>query len=320
MDHVLEGKVDSYRRVDFVACWIFKASQYIRGNAARSALVSTNSMVQGQAVGAFWPEILTGCIEIGFAHRTFKWRNNASANAAVMCVITGLRNESNAGKRIFDGDIETKASNINAYLLDASNMFVKAAPRSLFGLPYMEYGNKPTDGGHLILEPDEARELRAKRPESERFIKRFMGSREVVRDIQRYCLWVEDQEAKDASQIPEIKARFDAVAAFRAASKAAQTRPAAAYPHRFRQAQNTAKNHAIIIPRHTGENRPYLPCIRVGNDTISSDANMVLYDPPEWCLAIIASRLHLTWIAAVCGKLKSDFRYSNTLGCELAPF
>jgi hypothetical protein len=319
MDFVLAGDLDAHRRIDFVSCWVFKAANYIRGRNARSALVSTNSICQGQSVGALWPHVLTGGVEIGFAHTSFKWRNNASANAAVICVIVGLRNAVREPKRLFDGDLQNEVQNINAYLLDGPDLFITAEAQSLFSLPNMEYGNKPTDGGHLILSPDERDTLLAAYPDSEEFVRRYMGSEEVVKGKVRYCLWVTDDRANDAAHIPPIKARFDAVAGFRAASTAAQTRPSAAYPHRFRQAQNTAKLHAILIPSVTSERRPYLPVAMVGADVIASNLNQVLYDAPEWCVALIASRLHLVWIATVCGKLKSDFRYSNTLGWNTFP-
>lgn len=319
MDHVLKDHLPSYRRIDFVSSWVFKAANYIRGRNARSALVSTNSVCQGQSVGALWPYVLKDGVEIGFAHTSFKWRNNASSNAAVICVIVGLRNVSNQPKRLFTGTLEAQAANINAYLLDGPDMFVGTETRSIFGLPYMEYGNKPTDGGHLILSPEERDDLLAEFPEAEAYVKRFMGSDEVVKGKLRYCLWVTDDQAEEAGRIPPIKARFDAVAAFRAASKAAQTRPAAAYPHRFRQAQNFAKEHSILIPSVTSERRPYLPFERVGADTIASNLNFALYDAPDWCMALIASRLHIVWIGTVCGKLKSDFRYSNTLGWNTFP-
>ena len=128
-----------------------------------------------------------------------------------------------------------------------------------------------------------------------------------------------NSNAEEAAAIPPLKARFDAVAAFRAESKAAQTRPAAAYPHRFRQAQNWAREHAILVPRVSSERRPYLPVVRVGSDVISSDLNQVLYDAPDWCIALVASRLHLVWIGTVCGRLESRFRYSNTLGWNTFP-
>lgn len=319
MDFVLSGHLEAYRRVDFVACWMFKAANYIRGRNARSALVSTNSICQGQAVGALWPAILCDGVEIGFAHTSFKWRNNASANAAVICVVVGLQNESRASKRLFAGDLSATAGNINAYLLDGPSLFVDAEARSIFGLPYMEYGNKPTDGGHLIFSPEEKDDLLRDFPEASKFIKRFMGSEEAVKGKVRFCLWVSDSDAEEAAAIPPLKARFDAVAAFRAESKAAQTRPSAAYPHRFRQAQNWAKDHAILIPSVSSERRPYLPVVRVGADVISSNLNQAIYDGPDWCIALVASRLHLVWIGTVCGKLKSDFRYSNTLGWNTFP-
>ncbi|NNU82202.1 class I SAM-dependent DNA methyltransferase [Halovulum dunhuangense] len=319
MEHVLAGTLDSYKRIDFVSCWMFKAANYTRGRSARSALVATNSICQGQSVGALWPHILVDGIEIGFAHTSFKWRNNASANAAVICVIVGLRNESRERKRLFSGDLGAVVSTINAYLLDGPNLFIHAEARSIFGLPYMEYGNKPTDDGNLILSEVEKDDLLSEYPEASRFVKKFMGSDEVVNGKVRYCLWVPDQDADEAAAIPALRARFDRVAAFRAASKAAQTRPAAAFPHRFRQAQNWARSHAILVPSVSSERRPYLPVERVGADVIPSNLNQVLYDAPDWCLALIASRLHLVWIATVCGKLKSDFRYSNTMGWNTFP-
>lgn len=319
MDYVLADHLPAHRRIDFVSCWVFKAANYIRGRNARSALVSTNSICQGQSVGALWPYVLTGGVEIGFAHTSFKWRNNASANAAVVCVIAGLRNASRDPKRLFTGALEAQSDNINAYLLDGPDLFIEQETRSIFGLPYMEYGNKPTDGGHLILSPEDRDDLLHDYPESEPYIKRFMGSDEVVKGKTRYCLWVSDDQADEAAQIPPLKVRFDAVAAFRSVSKAAQTRPAAAYPHRFRQAQNFARNHAIFIPRVTSERRPYLPFERMGNDTIASDSNFALYDAPDWCMALIASRLHIVWIGTVCGRLESRFRYSNTLGWNTFP-
>ena len=319
MDYVLSAHLEAHRRIDFVSCWVFKASSYIRGRNARSALVSTNSICQGQSVGALWPSVLTDGVEIGFAHTSFKWRNNASANAAVICVIVGLRNRSKDRKRLFTGGVEAEVGNINAYLLDSPDLFVSAEPRSIFGLPYMEYGNKPTDGGHLILSPEEKDQLLQEYPEANQFVKRFMGSDEVVKGSVRFCLWITDSQAAAAAAIPPIRARFEAVAAFRAASKAAQTRPSAAYPHRFRQAQNWAKSHAILVPSVSSERRPYLPVDRVGADVISSNLNQVLYDAPDWCIALIASRLHLIWIGAVCGRLESRYRYSNTIGWNTFP-
>ncbi len=311
--------VQSFAAFDFVAAWFFKASQYIRGRAARSALVSTNSLCQGYSVAALWPYVLGADLEIAFAHRNFKWRNNAAANAAVICSIIGLRNQSPLPKRLFDDGVEYQAQNINAYLIDGPTVYVETESKSLFGLPFMDYGNKPADGGHLILAQSERDALLSKYPEADRFVKKYMGSQEVVRGQIRYCLWVKENEWEEASCCPALKLRFDAVADFRRKSSKIPTQKMAQRPFEFDQIRIDPMSHSILVPSVTSEQRPYLPVVRVGADVISSNANQVLYDAPEWCIALIASRLHLVWIATVCGKLKSDFRYSNTLGWNTFP-
>ncbi|GGB34598.1 lactate dehydrogenase [Roseibium aquae] len=318
MDYVLEGHLEAYRRIDFVSCWIFKAAQYIRGKNAKSALVSTNSICQGQAVGALWSNILRDGLEIDFAHRSFKWKNNAASNAAVICVVVGLRNRSKKENKIFDGGVSYSCFNINAYLLDAPDVFVLASP-PLFRLPRMEKGNMPTDGGHLSLTPDERSALLNSAPQAEKFIKRYMGSQELIRGIERYCIWVDHHDAQEASAIPEFARRFKEVADMRAISKAPTTRPHAKTPYRFLQIQNVAENNVVVVPSVSSENRPYLPVDYRGDDAIISNLAFAIYDGGTWCMSIIGSRLHLVWVATVCGKLKSDFRYSNTLGWNTFP-
>jgi hypothetical protein len=183
----------------------------------------------------------------------------------------------------------------------------------------MYRGSAATEGGNLILSVEQAQELLASYPDSSMFVRKFLGSKEVVRGETRYCLWIKDQHAELAWNIPPIAERLKAVKTFRAASKNAVTRPAAETPHRFWFISGEAESHTILVPRVTSERRPYLPVARVGADVISSDLNQVLYDAPDWCIALIASRLHLVWIGTVCGKLKSDFRYSNTLGWNTFP-
>lgn len=318
MDLVLAAHLPAHRRIDFVSCWVFKAANYIRGRNARSALVSTNSICQGQSVGALWPYILTGGVEIGFAHTSFKWRNNASANAAVICVIVGLRNVSNDPKRLFDIAHEARAENINAYLLDGPDIHVGASA-PLFGLPRMEKGNMPTDGGNLILSSEEREEVLAEHPEAAPFIKVYMGSQELIRGQTRYCIWVEHEESDLANSIAPFHERFLAVRGMRLASKAPTTRPHAETPYRFVQIQDTAKAHSIVVPSVSSELRPNLPFDRQSANVIVSNLAFALYDAPDWCMALIGSRLHLVWIGTVCGKLKSDFRYSNTLGWNTFP-
>ncbi|MEQ8405775.1 MAG: lactate dehydrogenase [Oceanicaulis sp.] len=319
MDHVLAAHLDAHRRIDFVSCWIFKAASYIRGRAARSALVSTNSVSQGQSVGALWRHVLKDGIEIGFAHRTFKWRNNASSNAAVMCVVIGLRNSNPSPKRIFDGEVEKIASNINAYLLDGPNIFVNASSSSRFHLPKMVYGNKPVDGKNFLLSAEEARKLVENEPKSEQLLRRYFGAQELINGGVRYCLWIEDQDIATANEIKEIRDRIERIREFRIASKNPATKPAADTPHKFWYIGGRTAKSAIFVPSVSSERRPYLPVDLFGPYAVASNLNFVLYDAPEWCLALIASRLHLVWIGTVCGKLKSDFRYSNTLGWNTFP-
>lgn len=318
MDFVFGGKVKTYRAFDLVAAWYFKAANYIRGRNAQAALVSTNSICQGASASTLWPEILTGGVEIGFAHRSFRWRNNAAANAAVICVVVGMRNVSNARKRLFDDTIEAIAENINAYLLSADNVFVRGNSDSLFGLPFMSFGCMPYDAGNLLLSPLERLAMIEGHPEAEVFIRRFMGSQEVVQGIQRYCLWISDEALSEAETIAPVAARIAATREARLKMRDTGGVALAERPHQFREHFAPMKQ-SIMIPRVTSERRPYLPVAIFGTDAIAGDSNQVLYDAPEWCVALIASRLHLVWIATVCGKLKSDFRYSTTLGWNTFP-
>lgn len=321
MDFVLQGRLKTYHRLDYVICWFIKAADYVRGHRAEVAFVSTNSVCQGATVDLLWSEVLRDGMAIKFAHQQFYWANNAAHNAAVSCVIVGLTEVGAPQRRLFDGQLETRVQNINAYLLDGPNLTIQSASRSIFGLPKMDIGNIPRDEGNLILSPEERSALLDRHPDAEPLVRKFLGSKEVVRGIDRYCLWIKDEQLELALSIPEVARRLQEVRVVRAASDAQVTRDAAAYPHRFGQMTGSgeAERSSILIPRVTSERRPYLPVDFVGRDVISSDLNQVLYDAPEWCVALIASRLHLVWIATVSGKLKNDFRYSSTMGWNTFP-
>lgn len=324
MDHVFAGRATAFRALDLVAAWYFKAADYIRGRRAMAALVSTNSICQGASAASLWPDICREGVEIGFAHRSFKWRNNAAANAAVFCVVVGLRNMSGAPRRLFDNGISTEASNINAYLVDGPPIHVSAISKSINGLPEMTFGEMPRDGGHLILSPHERDQLIDKYPAAERFVRKFLGSEEVVNGSERYCLWIDERAEPDAIQaaltVPPIRARLENVAENRRSSTNPSTNEFADRPHRFVERRSPVRyQHAILVPSVTSERRPYLPVARVGADVISSNLNQVLYDAPDWCIALIASKLHIVWIGTVCGRLESRYRYSNTLGWNTFP-
>jgi hypothetical protein len=309
----------NYKAFDYVVGWFFKAGQYINGQNAQAALVATNSISQGDAVSTIWPLILGDSREIGFAHRTFKWRNNASANAAVMCVIIGIRNHSSSPKVLFDGELKTPAGHINNYLLSMGHIVVTRASKSLFQLPEMKFGNMPGDGGNLILSKTEAFSMLERYPEAESFVLRYIGSQEVVKGIERYCLWLKPSERDVWSGIQFIEDRLKAVTEFREKSSRKETRELKTNPERFIFEVGKQNSHAVLVPSVTSERRPYLPVDRVGADVISSNLNFAIYDSPEWCLSVIASRLHWVWIGTVCGRLESRFRYSNTLGWNTFP-
>lgn len=321
MDFVLSGRLKTYHRLDYVICWFVKASDYVRNRNSDAALVATSSICQGATVDLLWTEVLREQVTIRFAHQPFFWSNNATDNAAVVCVIVGISHNYTGPKRLFDGQMEARPSNINAYLLDGPNLTIQSVGRSLFNLPKMDIGNIPRDEGNLILSPDEREELLEAYPTAEPFIRKFLGSKEVVRGIDRYCLWIPEDKLKEADSIPTISRRLLAVSEVRKKSAAQVTRDAASTPHRFGQitATGEANSHSFLIPRVTSERRPYLPIEKFGRDVISSDLNQVLYDAPDWCFALIASRLHLVWIATVSGKLKADFRYSSTMGWNTFP-
>jgi hypothetical protein len=316
--HVFHGEVKSYAAFDFVAAWFYKASRYIQRHSSRAALVATSSVCQGYSVAALWPHVLTHGVEIGFAHQPFKWRNNAAANAAVECVIVGIRARSTKEKRILAENTKSVANNINPYLVDGPNVIVQSTRKALFGLPEMDYGNKPVEGGNLILSRNEADELR-KDARTLDFIRPFMGSKEVVQGGERFCLWIPDDRLQEALKVEAISDRVEKVREFRSKSSDKYVvDKLVPRSHAFKQVFE-AQRHSILIPRVTSENRPYLPVALVSASTIVSDSSFALYDAPEWCISIIASRMHIVWVGAVCGRLESRFRYSNTLGWNTFP-
>lgn len=318
MDFVFFGKLKNYRAFDIVAAWHFKAAEYIRGKKANYALVSTNSVCQGASAAALWQNILGDKLEIGFACKNFKWSNGAADKAAVICSIIGVRNLENKPKFLFDDGVISIAKNINSYLLDFENIYISPSRVSIFNLPSMDFGCMPYDNGNLLLSAHEKDELLYEHPESASFIRKFMGSQEVVKGVERYCLWIDSKDVEDALKIPFIAARIEATRMARLKMKDRAGRALSECPYQFRE-HKAPSSHAILVPRVTSERRPYLPVVRVGADVISSDLNQVLYDAPDWCIALIASRIHWVWIGTVCGRLESRFRYSNTLGWNTFP-
>jgi hypothetical protein len=321
---IFESRIKSWKSLDYVCGWFMKAADYGTHTKSAAAFVATNSICQGEQVPILWPLIFQTGHEIAFAHTSFKWANLASHNAGVTVAIVGISNNPGKTRRLFsmadDGTtIEKQTDHINAYLISGPNVIVAPITRSSDGRGLMIWGNKPTDGGNFFLTASEREKLLAEFPAAERFTRRFLGAQEFIRGQERYCLWIEDADRSDAEVIPEIRRRIEAVAKMRSESKAAETRPAASFPHRFRQIQSVANRYSLIVARVSSEGREYLPVGIENENTIIGDRNFALYDAPLWNMAIIVSRLHWVWIGAVCVRLEMRFSYSNTLGWNTFP-
>ena len=321
---IFDHRCKNWKSLDYVAGWFMKAADYGTHTQASTAFVSTNSICQGEQVPILWPLIFASGHQIGFAHTSFKWANLASNNAGVTVVIVGIVKSSNSLKKIYSSDsgnesLVKEVNKINAYLVGADSVIVEALGGKQDNKFLMYKGNQPTDGGHLCLSTLEKEKIVKETPEAEKFIMRYLGSQELIRGEQRYCIWVEDDEKEVAINIDSLAKRFEKVAEMRASSVAPSTRPFSKVPHRFRQIQAVGIKQSIIIPSVSSERREYLPVALLGERTIVSNLAFALYDAPLWNMALIASRLHLVWIATVCGKLKTDFRYSNTLGWNTFP-
>jgi len=320
---IFEGRTSSLKSLDYVAGWFMKAADYGTITNSSAAFVSTNSICQGQQVPILWPLIFKTGHEIDYAHTSFKWANLASHNAGVIVAIIGISNQSGRARRLFSasdggGVVVKEAGHINAYLVAAQDVIVDKSSKPLNGLHEMNFGNKPVDGGHLLLTSDEVNNLRLTRDQRERFIRRIYGSAEFIRGLQRYCLWIEDEHLEEAMVIEGIRRRVDGVRTMRLASRDASANDMAKRAHQMRE-MNIANRWTITSPRTSSENRPYLPAGLIDSrSTVTSEA-FALFDAPLWNLAILTSRIHLIWIATVCGKMKSDFRYSNTMGWNTFP-
>jgi len=296
--------------LDYICGWIWKAVQYGRHTSSSAAFVATNSLCQGQSIPLFWATVLEES-ELFFAHRTFKWQNNATNNAAVHCVIVGLSRAAKARKTIFDAGVSAEVANISPYLTNNKNVIVYKASSPLDERPELVSGNQAIEGGHLILSKAVMESVRAERPDSERFFRPMYGAEDFVRNAPRYCIWVREDELETATQIPEFRKRFDLVREYRREAGEVAT-SLVHIPYRFRYVRE-ARKAMLIVPRTTTERREYLPIGVLLPPAIVTDAVQVIYDPDTYVLSILSSKLHMSWIKAVAGRLKSDPRYSNTL-------
>ena len=317
--HAWERHPKLAKTTDFVSGWIARYLDYSESVPdAVAAFVTTNSVCQGQQASEIWPVVFNHNVEISFAHIPFKWSNLASHNAGVTVIIVGLGPKSNSAKKLFDGDLVRKCSVIGPYLVPNREEVVSKANIPIGPQSKMLFGNMPRDGGNLFLSIDEARALREDSV-GEKFVRRFVGSEELINGKMRHCIWIEDDQVELAKSNKFINGRLEAVSENRNKSQAQSTRDFAKKPHRFVQIAGRAVESAIVVPRVSSENRDYLPVDYLTSQYVVGDRNFALYDAPIWNLALIASRLHWVWIGTVCVRMRTDFSYSNTLGWNTFP-
>lgn len=319
MDFVFKSITKKYRDLDYIAIWFFKAAKYIKGINSKSAFVSTNSICQGIQVGLLWPNIFDLRIEINFAHTSFKWSNNAKSKAAVIVAIIGLSNDNLQKKKIYTNNFEKKVETINAYLIDGSHIVVHRRSKPISFEQKIYKGNQATDGGGLILSEDEKTSLVTEFPESNTVIKKLVGSQELIKGIDRYCLWMTYLDLETLKHIPQISDRIQITKAARLSSPDKSTQELANEPYRFRDRHKTTTN-SIVIPGVSSENRKYVPIGFYDSETIITNSAFVIYDSEPWLLGVVTSYLHMIWLDRIGGKLKSDYRYAKDLIYNTFPF
>ena len=323
MGAVFAQWTQNWKSLDYVCGWFFKFAEYARSTKAACAFVATNSIAQGEQVARLWPLIHQRGQEIIFAHTSFKWSNLATHNAGVTVVVVGLGVKT--GKAVlfeyYGEDIPQRreVENICPYLVPYKNIVINALTNAVSAVAEMTNGNKPADGGHLILDLDEAMRVRASDDRAPAFVRRFVGGDESIKGLQQFCLWIQEKEKDCAARIPAIAERLERVRTMRAKSPKKLTNDGAKTPYAFQQIRQSGGEVSFVIPRISSVSRPYLPVSLYEQGTIIADGAFALFDAPLWNFSILASRLHLVWIAAVCGKLETRYRYSSTLGWNTFP-
>ena len=308
------GKIKLSNSIDYVGAWYYKAAQLMQETKIRAALVSTNSITQGEQVAPLWNNLFNKYhIHFDFAYRTFIWDSEASSKAHVHCVIIGFSvAKNNKKKYIYQDSQIIPAENINAYLLDAPNVLISSRSKPLCNVQRMTKGNQPSDGGNLILSPDEKDEILKEEPPLEQFIKPYIGSVEFLNNKIRYCLWLNDISPVDMRRSTILSKKLAAVKKMREDSSAAPTRKKAETPHLFFSIVQP-KNRYLMIPRVSSERRKYIPIGFMPPEIIASDACSIVPNASLYHFGILTSNIHNAWMRTVAGRLKSDYRYSGSV-------
>ena len=330
MAFVFGAKQKMLGELDFVTAWFKKASDFIKGTPTHCAFVATNSITQGQCVPILGHAL---AIEIDFAYRTFKWHNEAKDNAAVHCVNIGFHAAESGGlveaalpgadgravsmkppqtvKQIYDGDKVIPAKQINGYLMDAPNVIIESRSTPICDVPPMNFGNMPRDGGNLIIEDEDYETFVSEEPQAEPLIRPLLGAEEFLNRKRRYCLWLEGASPALLAKCPRVKDRIERCRAMRLASKASSTRKFAATPGLFCQITQPEGKDYILVPCVSSERREYVPIGFLTAETKVTNLVQIIPEATLYHFGVLTSRMHNAWMRAVCGRLKSDYRYSK---------
>ena len=310
-----EGKPYSTAgKVDYVACWYFKASKFIYQTPIKVAFVSTNSITQGEQVANVWKPLYERFnIHIDFAHQTFIWDSEAHLKAHVHCVIVGFSHiVNNKLKGLYSSERMQYVDNINPYLISAPNIFVESRKKPIINVPTITKGSIPVDNGNFFFDDEEYQEFIKKEPQAQKYIKRFYGAREFLHNIKRWCLWLVDVSPAELKTMPAVLKRLSAIKEFRLQSPKEATRKYAEYPTRFMEIRQPNTDY-ILIPSHSSENRKYIPIGFANADIICGNANLLISNANLYHFGILTSNVHMAWMRAVCGRLESRYRYSNDI-------
>jgi len=311
--------VKGANNLDYISIWFQKGNEFIKNKKAELSFVSTNSICQGQQVSLLWPHILESTTEISFAYHSFKWTNNAKGNAGVTVIIVGLRNVNLSPKFIYDKGIKKEVQNINAYLLDSPNVYIVARSNSISNFPKMSFGNMANDGGNLFLNNSEKNEIEQTDPKIKSFIRPLIGSLEFINGKKKFCIWIEDDSLEEANKILFIRERIEATKNSRLKSKRKATNKLAKTSYKFAEIRHQ-KSDAIFIPSVSSERRNYIPIGFFSANEIIVAPNLAIYDAQPWLFSVLHSRMHMVWVDAVGGKLKTDYRYSAKICYNTFPF
>lgn len=308
------------KNVDYVACWYMRALEFIQTTKIECAFVSTNSICQGEMVPVLWTKLLERKLIINFAYRTFVWTSEAKSNAAVHCVIIGFAVKSRAIKKLYEKDESKVVNNINPYLLAGENAIVYAQRKPFGEIPSMVYGNKPADGGNLIIEECDYDDFVKREPEARKYIRKYIGAEEFLNGKDRYCLWLKGADPKELKNMPLVLERIKKCKEKRQNSVAAGIRKFAETPTVFAQITQPEGKEYIAVPAHSSSQREYIPLGFMNSETISSNALFIIPGGTIYQFGVLMSKVHNYWVRVTCGRIKSDYRYSKEIVYNCFPW